>query len=314
MTRVVLLVLALSACVCALGTSMSCTQSVQPLLEVMPPATTLVTGETLQLAVTRRFPGGPLDVVTDHVTYSSSSRNVATVSEKGLVTAGAEAGSVVIRVVDPLSEAVATASFVVTSPRIESIEVTPAPAIVLRPGATRRFSATARLNNGVSQDVTSQVTWTSSNEAAASVGNTPADFGVVTALGEGDTTISATHSTSVQGRSIVFVRGEAAKLAAVVVTPNPATFGVGKTQQFAALGVYSDGSTKDLTSSVTWSSARGAIASIDAKGLALGIATGDTTITATGRADVGDAGAPDSGAAAGTGGGEVKGSAAASVQ
>lgn len=312
MRRAVLLLLALFTCLGALGITASCTHSVQPLLEVTPTGGTLVTGQTMQLAVTRRFPGGPLEVVTEHVTYASSSRNVATISEKGLVTAGTEAGSVVIRVSDPLSDAVAVANVIVTSPRVASIEVAPAPAVVVRPGSSRRFSATAHLNSGEIKDVTSEVIWTSSNEAVATVGRTPADLGVVTTVGEGDATITATDSTTnVQGRSIVFVRGEAAELQALVVTPNAATFGVGQTLQFSALGVFTDGATKDLTSSVTWSSARVGIATIDAKGLATGVAAGDTTITAAGGGEVTDAGGPDSGAVLVH---PVKGSAAATVQ
>jgi hypothetical protein len=51
--------------------------------------------------------------------------------------------------------------------------------------------------------------------------------------------------------------------------------------QFTATGQYSNGSTKTLTSGVTWTSSNTADASINSSGLATGIAGGTVTITAT---------------------------------
>jgi uncharacterized protein YjdB len=299
--RLLILLLGLLGTVAVL--SWSCSHPVQPVLEVTPTAGTLVSGQTSQLAVTRRFPGGPTDVVTDRVVYSTSDRNVATVSDRGVVTAGAEAGNVVIRISDTSSDAVVTVTFSVLAPRIESIDVAPGPAIQMRPGEVRRFSATAHLNNGLIKDVTNQVIWASSLEGVATVGRTPADFGVVTGVAIGETTISATDPASnAIGRSIVLVGRGDPVLRAIVVTPNPATITAGQTLQLSARGIFSDGSTEDVTSSVTWSSARAAVATVDATGLALGVAVGETTITAA--AGETDGGAPS----------EVKGSTAVAVQ
>src|SRR5437868_6221279 len=51
--------------------------------------------------------------------------------------------------------------------------------------------------------------------------------------------------------------------------------------QLTASGVYSDGSTQDLTASVTWTSAAPATAAISSSGLATSIDPGTSTITAT---------------------------------
>lgn len=99
--------------------SSSCSQPVQPVLEVTPTAGTLVSGQTSQLVVTRWFPGGPSDDVTDRVVYATSNRSIATVSERGVVTAGTETGNVLIRISDTSSDAVATATFRIVPPRIE---------------------------------------------------------------------------------------------------------------------------------------------------------------------------------------------------
>ncbi len=55
----------------------------------------------------------------------------------------------------------------------------------------------------------------------------------------------------------------------------------GKTQQFVAKAVYSDGSQKDVTGLATWSSKNTAVATINGASLATGVGAGSTTIEAT---------------------------------
>ena len=52
-------------------------------------------------------------------------------------------------------------------------------------------------------------------------------------------------------------------------------------QQFTAMGTFSDSSTEDITTSVTWSSSDTAIATINNTGIATAIASGSTTINAS---------------------------------
>lgn len=71
-------------------------------------------------------------------------------------------------------------------------------------------------------------------------------------------------------------------LVAVSVSPGNPTIQPNKTQQFTASGTFGDGSTRDVTSTVTWSSSATNIATINAAGLATaGTGTGSTSITAT---------------------------------
>jgi hypothetical protein len=71
----------------------------------------------------------------------------------------------------------------------------------------------------------------------------------------------------------------------ITITPNDPTIGLAATQQFTATANYSNifgnTTTEDITSSVTWASGTTTVATIDAKGLATGVASGTTTITAT---------------------------------
>lgn len=51
--------------------------------------------------------------------------------------------------------------------------------------------------------------------------------------------------------------------------------------QFSATGTYSDGSTRDISSMVTWGSSSTAVASITSSGLSTSVGGGSTTISAT---------------------------------
>src|SRR6266567_1108835 len=78
--------------------------------------------------------------------------------------------------------------------------------------------------------------------------------------------------------------GDPAVLVSLEVAPAQPTIALGTTAQFTATGVFSDHARKDLTSSVTWSSANGNATisnTAGSKGLATAVAAGSTTVTAT---------------------------------
>jgi hypothetical protein len=64
-----------------------------------------------------------------------------------------------------------------------------------------------------------------------------------------------------------------------ILTTNP-TIGIGQTDALSVSGTYSDGTTKDLTSTATWTSDNSIVASVSA-GNVLGMAEGVSHITAT---------------------------------
>src|SRR5579863_9590820 len=70
-------------------------------------------------------------------------------------------------------------------------------------------------------------------------------------------------------------------LLTITVAPTTASIAAGNTQQFTATGHYLGGSTQDITNSVTWSSSLTGTATVSSSGLATGVGTGATTITAT---------------------------------
>ena len=73
-----------------------------------------------------------------------------------------------------------------------------------------------------------------------------------------------------------------ATLNSIAVTPAGVSLAAKGSQQFAATGTFSDGSTQDISADVTWATSNASVASIGAQtGLAVGQGPGTTQITAT---------------------------------
>ena len=71
-------------------------------------------------------------------------------------------------------------------------------------------------------------------------------------------------------------------LSSIAVSPiSPSALAVGSTQTFTATATYSDNSTENVSSQVTWSSDTPAVATINSSGVASGIAAGTANITAS---------------------------------
>jgi hypothetical protein len=151
----------------------------------------------------------------------------------------------------------------------------------LPPGGVQQFTATGTYSDGSTQDLTTATSWISSNTAVATISNTAGTNGRATSIAAGTTTITATVG-SVSGSTSLTVT--AATLVSLAVTPTNPSIALGTTQQFTAMGTYSDGSTQDLTASASWTSSVIAVATVSnttgSKGRATSVAVGTTTITA----------------------------------
>ncbi|MCU1287405.1 MAG: beta-propeller repeat protein [Acidobacteriales bacterium] len=144
----------------------------------------------------------------------------------------------------------------------------------IQPGKTQQFTATGKLGDGTTRDVTSEATWTSSTPGTATI----TSAGLATAVAVGSTTITAA-SGGVTGTTTLTVSTQT--VVSIAITPTNPTVNVGQTQQFTATATMSDNTTSDVTSTVVWSSSNPAIASVSAAGVATALTPGTTTITAT---------------------------------
>jgi hypothetical protein len=95
----------------------------------------------------------------------------------------------------------------------------------------------------------------------------------------GTTTISAAFG-GVGGSSLLTVN--AANLTSISIRPANGSIAQGTKQQFTATGTFNDGSTRDITHAVTWSSSDPTVLSIgSSSGIGKGIAPGLINVTAT---------------------------------
>lgn len=154
------------------------------------------------------------------------------------------------------------------------IAIAPA-SVTVGVGATSKLTATGTYSNGKTADITSSVTWQSADSTIASVAP---KTNVVTGIKIGNTTITATMGGITSPTDKVTVT--AATLASIAITPASASVTKGNTVTFTATGTYSDGTTGNISGSVTWASANPNTASVSGTGVTTGNAIGTTSIAA----------------------------------
>jgi uncharacterized protein YjdB len=160
-------------------------------------------------------------------------------------------------------------------PTLTTITVTPStPSVVA--GNTLQMIATGSYDDGSTKNISGTATWTTSDSSVATISSS----GLLTGVATGTATITAT-SGAITGTTTATV--QVAGLQSITLSPTGISIKQGATQQFTATGHLQDGSTPDITSSVTWTSSNQDAATIDATGLATAksvTASSATTITA----------------------------------
>ena len=146
---------------------------------------------------------------------------------------------------------------------------------------TLQFTATGHYSDGSTQDITTGVTWTSSDTTIATISNASGSNGLATGVARGSATIQATQGTPF-GKATFNITEP---LTMITISPANASVANGIPQQFTALGTYADNSTGDVTGLATWSSTSTSVATISNvsafNGLASTLSAGSTTIQAT---------------------------------
>jgi uncharacterized protein YjdB len=187
--------------------------------------------------------------------------------------------SIVLAVILTLAMAAVACTTAATppGPTLTSIAISPSSPPHLLVGATQQFTATGTYSDNTTKDITSEVTWASSNTAVASIN---AD-GLATGIAPGATYISVVESTAASAVALVVVAPTPQVTLVSIAVSAPKNLVVGDTRQLIATGTYSDGTTADITSTVTWASSDTSVATISASGLVAGVAAGTTNITAS---------------------------------
>jgi uncharacterized protein YjdB len=185
---------------------------------------------------------------------------------------------------------------------VGTIQISP-PSQSLAAGQTAQFTATGIITHGkhpsTTQDVTTMVTWETNAPAIATISST----GMATGVSAGTATLTASMPGSISASATITVTSAGGgggggtppePLVSLAVIPNTQTaLVVNETAAFFAIGTTSSGATVDLTNKsatvgsatikpAAWTSTIPGVASVDSvSGIAIALASGSTSITAT---------------------------------
>ena len=231
-------------------------------IAIDPTTLSLTEGESSVLKVSIQ----PSNATDYTVSWTSSSENVASVSDMGLVSALHE-GSAAITVSAGGKSAVCQVTVSKKTIDVTSVSVDPS-SVEMEIGETCALSATV-----LPEDATNpMITWTSSDPAVVTV----SAEGVLTAVSAGSASVSAAAGGK-QATCSVTVKAKVVPVESIVVSPSELKLEMGST---AILNVVI--SPADATdSSVSWTSSDESVATVSSEGLVTGVAVGTVSVTAT---------------------------------
>ncbi|MDM8001737.1 MAG: Ig-like domain-containing protein [Bacteroidota bacterium] len=251
---------------------------VSPLLESIP------AGFSLQYHATGIYSNNTIVDLTEFVDWENDNTLFTTITDGvggGLLsTTGGSASSVTITAF--FEGQTGTATLNVTSATLDYLTITPTgDKSAIANGTSIQFSATGIFSDNSTLDLTEQVNWTTGNGTIMTISNTAGTRGVATGQSTGTTYAEANYSGTYSNQYSMEVTG--ATITSLTISPrDPIAYVIsfGTTQQFSAIGTFTDLSTQDLTEQVDWSSSDTDIATIDEHGLAITVAAGNTVIGA----------------------------------
>ena len=287
MKKLLLLVVLVS-----LGGFIGCGEAKFPYLvsiQVSPGTPSVAAGITQQFTAQGTFSNGNTKDLTSLVTWSSSTPYVASIAGGGLATTYSIGSSTITAsFTQPSGTVTGTSALAVAAPTLVSVVVTDSSVVVpgsnslgtvkTAAGTSHQFLAYGIYTDGGERNITSSVTWSSSPIKVATINNAGRAAGITA----GAATITATDpTTSLAGSTTLDVTN--ATVTAIVVSPVVQTIAPLTRLNFTALGVFNDGTTQNITADSNWSSSDTAAATVTnsaPSGVATGVASGSTTITA----------------------------------
>ena len=278
-----------------------CTSSQVDTITVSPATQSVNVGQSAQFTATGTTSHGKhpstTSNVTNLVTWASSAPSVATIDSTGLAK-GVSAGTATITATMPgyTGQIANSATLTVTgtggvgSPGnadITTVAVIPGSQSVSSPSQTSQFLAIGSTAAGATENLTSQVQWSSSSTAIATINSA----GLATGVSQGTSTITALYSNSdgsIANGTATFqvLNGSSEEVTALQVYPaSQAATALAQQSQFTALGTE-NGLQYDVTGQVAWTSSDTAVATVGTSGngtpgLVAATGVGSATIQAT---------------------------------
>ncbi|MFZ0337694.1 MAG: Ig-like domain-containing protein [Terracidiphilus sp.] len=284
-----------------------CTNPLVDSLAVSPATQSLGVGQTVQFTATGTIGHGSnhpstTQDDTDSATWTSSTPAVASVSATGVATALTAGTTNITATMNGYTGTItASATLTVTttsgggggstpSGSVTTLTIIPSSQAVAVPSQTTQFIAIGTTSTGATENLTSQVSWSSSSSQIATIG---ASTGLATAQTQGTVTIIALYTSggnTIAGTGTFTVsNGSTEKYTALTLIPSAQSVSAsGQTGQLIALATSgTTGLDVDVTNSIqtTWTSSIPSIATITSglasgNGVVTGVSQGSTTITA----------------------------------
>jgi trimeric autotransporter adhesin len=243
-------------------------------IAVTPGTDTIPVGTFLQFAATGTYTDGSTQNLTSTATWSSSPSNVASLSSGGLATAATIGSTTVTATSGSVS---GNTSLIVAANSLVSLQIIDGD-VTIADGTSHQFTAMGIFNDGSRNNLTTGVTWGTSQSSVATISGT----GRAVSVNTGSTSITASMG-SISAPAVTLTVSNAT-LNSITVGPSTRTIAPLTQLGFTAIGSFSDATTQDITHDVTWGSGSPSVATISNASGSVGTATavgqGTTSITA----------------------------------
>lgn len=217
-------------------------------IQVNPPSVTVEVNEQLRLTAIGQFRNGRRVAVEEMIEWSSADPSIAAMNGNELT--GVAPGTT--EITGRQGEVSDTLIVTVQVPRLESLEVGPE-LMDVPAGDEVQLFATGLLTSGATTAFAGRVAWSSADTSVAVVSNEEGSRGLLRAVGEGQTEITARNATANVSAS-VRVSVAAPILRRLELTPASASGPAGQIILVGALGIFSDGSIENYSNLVSWTS------------------------------------------------------------
>ena len=234
-------------------------------ISINSPSSSIAANQTIQLTAMATFSNGDVMDYSNQVIWNSDNPAVISVDGNGLAQAFGNVASTLIKV--SFNGQVWSRSFSVTPPAnasIQSIAIAPF-SEQLAANQSVPMRVLANYGNNITEDITSQISWSSSDETIALV---DAQNNLITKQTIGSTTITASHSQSgLSDQKIVsVVNDNNAKVKEIKFDDAYITLLTGKSYTPKLKLIYLNGIESTVSQGVVWSSTNESVATVDSNG------------------------------------------------
>ena len=259
------------------STGVTVTAATLESIQVTPVNESIAKGLDVQYSAIGIYSDNTKVDLTLEAAWKSSNRTVATIDSDGKAH-GVDEGSATISA--PFEGQSDSTDLTVLPKKLSSIQLTTDEENI-HAGSSTQMQATGIYSDNTNKDITKQVTWTSSDKSVAIVHNDAGNEGLVEGLIAGNTDISAELDGIASTMRITVTA-----ITLDHINIHGPRYVVVKTEgQYDAEGIYSDGSSKNITTEVFWKVTPQSVATISnangSQGKLTGLGVGQATVAAS---------------------------------